>query len=113
MGKDVVIITSDAARPPLPKVFEGSSLKALRDFMITTHDGDYHGEFSDLNVTMGKGKISGIILSGNKILDIKLEDITIGADVIIVPADYAVRIKEIEQQQAGLLTIMFYYGNHQ
>ena len=107
MGKDVVIITNEAAATPLPEELEGSSLKALKGFKITTHDGKHLGEFSDLNVTMENGKISEIILSGNKILDIKVEDITIGADVIMVPADYAAHVKDIEQQKAGLLTRMF------
>ena len=107
MGKDVVIITNEAAATPLPIELEGSSLKALKGFKITTHDGKHLGEFSDLKVTMGNGKISGIILSGNKMLDIKVADITIGADVIMVPADYAARVKEIEQQKASFLTRMF------
>ena len=102
-----MIITNEAAAIPLSKEFEESSLKALKSFKITTHEGKQLGEFSDLNVTMENGKISEIILSGNKILDIKVEDITIGADVIMVPGDYAARIKEIEQKDAGLLTRMF------
>ena len=107
MGKNVVIISSETAATSLPKEFEGSSLKTLKGFKITTHDGKHLGEFSDLNVTMEDGKISEILLSGNKILDINVEDITIGADVIMVPADYAARIKEIEKKQSGLLTRMF------
>ena len=81
MGKDVVIITDEAAAAPLPKEIEASSLKALKGFKITTHDGKHLGELSDLTVTMENGNISEIILSGNKILDIKAEDITIGEDV--------------------------------
>lgn len=107
MGKDVVIVTNEAAAIPISKEIEASSLNALKGFKITTHDGKQLGEFSDLTVTMENGIISEIILSGNKMLDINVEDITIGADVIMVPADYAVRIKDIEEQKTGLLSRMF------
>jgi len=43
MGKDVVIISSETAVTPLPKEFEGSSLKTLKGFKITTHDGQHLG----------------------------------------------------------------------
>jgi len=44
-------------------------------------------------------------------LDIKVEEITFGDDVIMVPADNASRIKEIEQQKTGLLTRLLTTAN--
>jgi len=107
MGKDVVIVSSETAVTPVPEALAGSSLKALRGFKITTHEGEHLGELSDLNVIMESGKISGIILTEKKMLDIDIEDITIGPDVIMVPADYVTHIKAIEEEKAGGLARRF------
>lgn len=103
LGKDVVIISSEANIKPLPKELKESGLKAMKGFKITTHDGAHIGELIDLNVIKDDGKISEFILDEGKMLNIEVEDITIGQDVIMVPVDYAARIKDIEEEKRSVL----------
>lgn len=103
LGKEVVIISSKTAVTPLPKELKGTSLKALKGFRIITRDGAHIGELGDLKVIKDTGKISKIILAEDKMLEIEAEDITIGADVIMVPADYTPRVKQVKDKKAGIL----------
>jgi len=104
LGKDVVIISSKTAVTPLPKELKGTNLKALKGFRIITRDGAHIGELYDLKVIKDTGKISKIILAEDKMLEIEAEDITIGADVIMVPADYTPRVKQVKDKKAGILS---------
>ena len=103
LGKEVVIISSKTAVTPLPKELKGTSLKALKGFRIITRDGAHIGELGDLKVIKDTGKISKIILAEDKMLEIEAEDIMIGADVILVPADYTPRVKQVKDKKAGIL----------
>ncbi|MBC8393012.1 MAG: PRC-barrel domain-containing protein [Deltaproteobacteria bacterium] len=106
LGKDVVIISGEAQVKPLPKELKKSGLKAMKGFKITTHDGAHIGELIDLNVIKDDGKISELILDEGKMLKVEVGDITSGQDIIMVPVDYAARIKAIEEEKSGLLARM-------
>ena len=102
LGKDVVIISSEEKVKPLPKELEKSGLKSMKGFKITTHDGAHIGELVDLSLIEDDYKITDLILDEGKMLEIEVGDITIGSDVIMVPAEYAARIKDIEEEKIGL-----------
>lgn len=105
LGKEVVIISSEAMVKTLPEEVKKSSLKTLKGFKVTTVDGTHLGELSDLTVTKNDGKISELILAEGKIVEIEVEDITIGADAIIVPVDYGSRVKQIEEEKGRVMPL--------
>jgi sporulation protein YlmC with PRC-barrel domain len=104
VGEDVVIISNKKAVSPPPEDNQSSSLNTLKGFKITTQEGQHIGELYDLNIITEDGKIAEIILTENKRLNIRDDEITIGDDVIMVPVDYAKRIQEIEHARSGILT---------
>ncbi|MEA1948958.1 MAG: PRC-barrel domain-containing protein [Thermodesulfobacteriota bacterium] len=103
MGKDVVIISNETVVKPLPEKLKESGLKEMKGFKVTTHDGEHIGELIDLNVIKDDGKITELIMDEGKMLEIKVDDITIGPDVIMVPVNYAACVKDIEEEKSGLL----------
>lgn len=103
LGKDVVIISSEEKVNPLPKELEKRGIKSMKGLKITTHDGAHIGELVDLSVIEDDYKITDLILDEGKMLEIEVGEITIGSDVILVPADYAARIKHIEEEKVGVL----------
>jgi sporulation protein YlmC with PRC-barrel domain len=105
LGKEVVIISSEALVKTLPAEVGEDSLKTLEGFKVTTVDGTHLGELSDLTVTKNDGKISDLILAEGKIIEIEAEEITIGADAIMVPVDYAARVEQIEEEKGRVLPL--------
>lgn len=98
LGKSVVIISAQKELTNIPQKLEGGSLRELKGTKVVTQEGEHLGELLDVNVYAKSGIISDIILYGAKKLriDVKKDGISIGPDMIIVPANYRTRIKDIE-----------------
>jgi sporulation protein YlmC with PRC-barrel domain len=107
IGIDVIIVSRQAAAVPLTDDMAKNSLRHLKGFKITTHDGAYIGEMADLNVNRENGLISEIILNGNQSLEVDIDEIVLGPDVIVVPPDYIDRIRPVEIEDSGLMARMF------
>jgi sporulation protein YlmC with PRC-barrel domain len=98
IGKDAIIISSESATLPLPAEHRGIGWKTLKGLKVMTFSGEELGELSDLNMAKSNGEVSSLILTEGKILEIKLDDLTIGADALMVPVDYASRIQELQKK---------------
>ena len=98
LGTNVVIISTQKELTDLPPDIEASSLRALKGTKVVTQDGERLGELLDVNVFEKNGIISEIVLYGPRELkiDVKKDNVSIGPDMIIVPAYYRKRIAEIE-----------------
>ena len=107
IGIDVIIIARLAAARPLTDETPDNSLKKLIGLTITTKEGEFIGELTDLNVNREDGKISEFILTENRMLEVDIDDVVIGPDVIVVPAGYTDRIGQLQAEKTGLLTRMF------
>lgn len=106
IGKDVIIVSRKTVATPLSDTLAGSSLRHLRGFKITTHDGACLGEVADLNVNRENGAITEIILTDRRMLEVDVGEIVLGPDVIVVPAAYAERITRLAPERMGLLERM-------
>ena len=98
IGKDAIIISSESAPFPLPDDLRGIGWKMLKGLKVMTFSGEELGELSDLIVALSNGEVSSLILADGKILEIKLDDLTIGADALMVPVGYAARIQELPKK---------------
>lgn len=106
IGRDVIIVSRQSAAIPLDAEMAQGSLRHLKGFKITTHDGAYIGEVLDLNVNPEDGSISEIMMNDNQLLAVDVEEIVLGPDVIVVPAGYVSRITHLEAESNGLLSRM-------
>ena len=107
MGRDVIIVSGQAAASPLIEDMTPSSLRQLKGFKITTRDGAWIGEVADLNVNRENGTISEIILKDDTLLEVDAEDIVLGPDVVVVPSHYVERITPPDTERKGLLGRVF------
>ncbi|MEX2470015.1 MAG: PRC-barrel domain-containing protein, partial [Pseudohongiellaceae bacterium] len=97
LGKSVVIVAKKAALEALPEGLDSSSLRYLKRTKVVTQDGEHLGELQDVNVIAKSGIIHEIILFGNRKVQIEVEtdNLSIGPDMIVVPAAYKSNITEI------------------
>jgi sporulation protein YlmC with PRC-barrel domain len=107
VGRDVVIVSRQAAETPLPDPGADVSLRHLKGLKATTHEGAHIGEVVDLNVNHEDGTITAIILDDNRLLPVDAGDIVIGPDVVLVPAGYVARIRPLEEKTTGMPTATF------
>jgi sporulation protein YlmC with PRC-barrel domain len=103
IGRDVVIVSGREAASALDDDMAPDSLRHLRGFKITTRDGAWLGEVADLNVDRESGTVSEVLLKDGTILAVDADDIVLGPDVVVVPADYVERITRPETEPNGLL----------
>lgn len=111
MGRDVVIISSEEVVLPLPGSITQRSLKFFKHNPVTTHDGQQLGELVDVTVNPEDGRIKEIILSEDKVIDIKNDNIFFGPDAIIVPSTYAERSYSEKSSPSGILNRILDIGS--
>lgn len=107
LGRDVVLISSenevtkigDGKRPP------GRSLKDLQGTWVTTANGKHLGTLVDLDFNTD-WNISDLSLADDRELPIELDALQIG-DEIIVPAEYADRVRSNSEAKPGFLRQLF------
>lgn len=107
VGRDVVLISSEAAaqkisdeeKPP------GKSLKELQGAWVTTMDGDHLGALVDLDFS-DDWRISELSLANDGEVQVEANDIKIG-DAIIVPVEYAERVRRARESSPGFLRRAF------
>jgi sporulation protein YlmC with PRC-barrel domain len=109
MGKDVILVKSAASLTAIGKggVIKGSSLKELRGMLVVTADGRRLGTLVDLEVQSDNWTISELWLNDNQRLPVVAEEIQIGPDQIIVPAEYAAQVVGEKKASPGVLRRLF------
>jgi len=103
LGHEVVIVTRQDAAEPLSGEMEDQSLKRLKGRKITTTEGAYLGELSDLGVDRESGSVVELHLNDDRALEVDIADIAIGPHVIVVPNDYTGRVRELPPEKSGVL----------
>lgn len=109
VGRDVVLVSSENAVVPVPETAPGTDLRLLRGLWVTTIEGRHLGTLVDVKIGPSTTTISGLELSRGNSLPVEPSEITIGDDEIIVPADYATRMKRIRKRgvNGGMLSRAF------
>jgi sporulation protein YlmC with PRC-barrel domain len=101
IGRDVVIVSREAAERPLPDSLADCSLRQLKGLKAATREGAHVGAVADLDIDREDGRITEIVLDGQRVLAVEAADIVIGPDVVLLPAGYAARIRPLAAEGTG------------
>lgn len=109
IGEDVVLITGKKA---ISKITEktkpaGRDLKDLLGAWVTTMNGEHLGTLIDLDVNPDTWEITDLWLGDGGHLQIDAADLRIGKDELLVPVEYAKKVKrEAANTRRGVFTRM-------
>ena len=106
-SRDVVIIAGRDAATELPGEIIRNGLRTMRGYKVTTHAGKHIGEVSDLVLNRADGKISEILLSENRKLQIDMAEVVIGPDLIMIPADRESSLGHAEPEPNDFVNRLF------
>ena len=103
IGRDLVLLKSDAGRA-IDEVEDapGISLKELQGCWVTTLQGKHLGTLVDIDFASTDWRISDLELAHGKRMAVEAEEVKIG-DEILVPAEYAARLTEIQREKYGVM----------
>ena len=108
IGRDVVLIASETSAEKITNGVPeppGRSLKDLQGVWVTTMDGRQLGTLVDVEFTEDWW-ISELSLAEDKAISVDAREIKIG-DQIIVPAEYADRVRATRETEPGFLRRVF------
>lgn len=106
-SSDVVIIADQAVGGDPPAEIEPFGLRALRRNKITTQSGTHIAELADVVFDNADGKILEILLPQNLRLDIAIDRVIFGHDLVMVPADYEPATTRIEPEKKDFMDRIF------
>lgn len=103
LGRDVVIVSRQEDARPLTDEMGPKSLKLLKGRKVTTAEGAFIGDLTDITVHRENGLIAEIHLTDDRAMEVDLAEISLGPDVIVVPTGWTGRIRHVEVEKTGVL----------
>lgn len=110
-SNDMVIIDDQTSGGERPAEIAPFALRALKRNQITTQSGTHIATLADMVFDQTDGKIAEIHLPENLRLDIDMEQVILGPDLIMVPADYELATSRTESETRDFFDRIF--GNTQ
>lgn len=104
---DVVIIADQTVGGDPPAEIEPFGLRVLRGNKITTQSGTHIAELADVVFNNADGKILEILLPDNLRLDIAIDRVIFGHDLVMVPADYEPATTRMEPEKKDFMDRIF------
>jgi sporulation protein YlmC with PRC-barrel domain len=108
LGQDVVVIGERGDARELGDGHElgGRELRTYVGIPVTTQGGERVGRIEDARFDSASGKLSTLLLHDGRALDVDPEQVTLGRDEVLVPEEYARRIRNLRPREVGLLARM-------
>ena len=109
IGEDVIFVQNKEAVKPISEMNKptGNSLKDLQGSWVTTLGGDHVGILVDVEIHPKEWVISELLLSESRRLSIEPAEVTMGQDEVLVPGNYADKVKESDASKRGFIARTF------
>lgn len=82
----------------------GQRLSTFRDVPVATRAGDRVGLLQDFGFDRLSGMLQTFLLTNGSAVDVHPEEILLGLGKVLVPPEYAARVRSIGSEDHGLLT---------
>ncbi len=104
-GRDAIIISRESSATSLSSPPEFLGIKAVKAMKVMTSHGEDLGMLRDVSFNKSSGLISGLNLDNGELDDIRPDELTLGADAVLLPAEYASRISNPEEKPTTFSTL--------
>lgn len=106
-GGDILIISSQASGRERPAEMGSYALRKLRGTRITSQAGEHIASLADVVIDGADGKIVEILLPESLKLEIDMDRVVFGRDLIMVPADYKPATEWVEPESGDFIHRFF------